>query len=252
MARQARAAQDALKRNDYAAAVNYAQQAANSAPQNAELWFLLGYAARLNEKYQLSVDALQPRSETSTEFGPRAWRDWRRPTQRWAAIRKQNSFCSSVVEANPKDANSLQLAGELMLNTDPKAALSSAPASRRDTTFRTYRSADRPRLRTLGQPEEFDRYLNRAKSRAPRDPEVLRAVAGQYRDQGKYDEAIATLQAIPTKTADVQAELAYTYGLAGKTTGSGQLVFATGEVLRREIWTGSERRASLDQFGPRR
>ena len=42
VARQARAAQDALKRNDYAAAVNYAQQAAKSAPQNAELWFLAG------------------------------------------------------------------------------------------------------------------------------------------------------------------------------------------------------------------
>ena len=58
--------------------------------------------------------------------------------------------------------------------------------------------------------------MNRAKSRAPRDPEVLRAVAGQYRDAGKYDEAIATLQAIPGKTADIQAELAYTYQLAGK------------------------------------
>ena len=34
--------------------------------------------------------------------------------------------------------------------------------------------------------------------------------------KGKYDEAIATLQSIPTKTADVQAELAYTYRLAGK------------------------------------
>jgi len=28
------------------------------------------------------------------------------------------------------------------------------------------------------------------------DPEVLRAVAGQYRDQGKFDDAIATLQAL--------------------------------------------------------
>ena len=57
VARQARAAQDALARNDYAAAVNYAQQAAKSAPQNSELWFLLGYAARLNERFQLSVDS---------------------------------------------------------------------------------------------------------------------------------------------------------------------------------------------------
>ncbi len=41
-------------------------------------------------------------------------------------------------------------------------------------------------------------------------------MAQQYRDQGKYDEAIATLQAIPTKNGDIQAELAYTYQLAGK------------------------------------
>ena len=68
VARQARAAQDALKRNDYAAAVSYAEQAAKSAPQNAELWFLLGYSARLAERYQLSIDSynrglkLQPNS----------------------------------------------------------------------------------------------------------------------------------------------------------------------------------------------
>ena len=59
------------------------------------------------------------------------------------------------------------------------------------------------------------RYLNRAKSRAPHDPEVLRAVAGEFRDEGKYDKAIATLQEVPNKTPDVMAELAYTYQLAG-------------------------------------
>ncbi|HZQ96855.1 MAG TPA: tetratricopeptide repeat protein, partial [Candidatus Sulfotelmatobacter sp.] len=57
-----------MKRNDFAGALAYAQQAAKSAPQNAELWFLVGYAARLNEKYPLSIDAfnrglkLQPNS----------------------------------------------------------------------------------------------------------------------------------------------------------------------------------------------
>ena len=45
VARQARAADEALKRNDYAAAVSFAERAAKSAPQDAELWFLLGYAA---------------------------------------------------------------------------------------------------------------------------------------------------------------------------------------------------------------
>jgi len=37
----------------YAAAVSYAEQAAKSAPQNAEMWFLLGYAARLADRYQV-------------------------------------------------------------------------------------------------------------------------------------------------------------------------------------------------------
>src|SRR3981081_1608878 len=57
VARQERAGDAALKRNDYAAAMTYAEHAAKSAPQDAELWFLLGYAARLNERYQVSVDA---------------------------------------------------------------------------------------------------------------------------------------------------------------------------------------------------
>ncbi len=121
-----------------------------------------------------------------------------------------------VVDANPKDANSLQLAGELLLSSDPKAALTLLqradavqPSAHSDLLIA--HAYDR-----LGQPDESTKYLNRAKSRAPRDPDVLRAVAGQYRDQGKFDEAIATLQAIPDKSTDVQAELAYTYQLAGK------------------------------------
>src|ERR1700688_3188813 len=57
VARQSRAAQDALKRNDYAAAISYAERAAKSAPQNPELWFLLGYCNRLGDHYQASVDA---------------------------------------------------------------------------------------------------------------------------------------------------------------------------------------------------
>src|SRR5579871_3271345 len=215
IARQARAAQDALKRNDYAAAVAYAQQAAKSAPQNAEMWFLLGYAARLNEKYPLSVDSynhglkLQPNSVRGLAGLAQTYAKMGRDQEAEQLLRR-------VVDANPKDANSLQLAGELLLNSDPKASL----------TFLQRAEAIQPSAHTdlllahaydrLGQPDQSSQYLNRAKSRAPHDPEVLRAIAGQYRDEGKYDEAIATLQAIPSKNADIQAELAYTYQLAGK------------------------------------
>ena len=215
VARQARAAQDALKRNDYAAAVSYAEQAAKSAPQNAELWFLLGYSARLAERYQLSIDSfnhglkLQPNSVRGLAGLAQTYAKMGRDEEAEQLLRR-------VVEANPKDANSLQLAGELILSSDPKASLdllqrAEAVQPTAHTDLLIAHAYER-----LGQPEDSARYLSRAKSRAPRDPEVLRAVAGQYRDQGKYDEAIATLQEIPTKTTDVQAELAYTYQLAGK------------------------------------
>ncbi len=215
VARQARAADAALKRNDYAAALSYAEQAAKSAPQDPEMWFLLGYAARLADRYQLSVDSynrglkLQPNSVRGLAGLAQTYAKMGRTQEAEALLRR-------VVEANPKDANSLELAGELMLSTDPKAAL---PLLQRAEALQPTAHSDMliaHAYERMGQPEESVRYLNRAKSRAPHDPEVLRAVAGQYRDQGKYDEAIATLQAIPSKTIDVQAELAYTYQIAGK------------------------------------
>lgn len=215
VARQARAADEALKRNDFAAAVNFAQQAAKSAPQDPELWFLLGYAARLNEKYQLSVDSY----DRGLKLKPNSVRGLAGLAQTYAKMGRDNEaeqLLQKVVELNPKDANSLQLAGELMLSTDPKTALSflqradaMQPTAHSDLLIS--HAYDR-----LGQPDQSNAYVDKAKARAPRDPEVLRAVAEQYREHGKYDEAIATLQAIPTKNADVEAEIAYTYGLAGR------------------------------------
>jgi tetratricopeptide (TPR) repeat protein len=215
VARQARAADEALKRNDYAAAVNFAQQAAKSAPQDPELWFLLGYCARLNEKYQLSADSY----DRGLRLQPNSVRGLAGLAQTYAKMgrdQEAEQLLQKVVELNPKDANSLQLAGELMLSTDPKSALSLLqraeslqPSAHSDLLIS--HAYDR-----LGQPDQANAYIDKAKSRAPRDPEVLRAVAEQYREHGKYDEAIATLQAIPTKNADVEAEIAYTYGLAGR------------------------------------
>jgi tetratricopeptide (TPR) repeat protein len=215
VARQARAAQDALKRNDFAGAVTYAQQAAKSAPQNPELWFLLGYAARLDEKYPLSIDAFN----RGLKLQPNSVRGLAGLAQTYAKMgrtQEAEQLLQKVVAANPKDATSLQLAGELMLNTDPQESLkllqraeAIQPTAHTDLLIAHAYSR-------LGQQDQFMAYLERAKTRAPRDPEVLRAVASQYRDEGKYDQAIAALQALPTKNADAQAELAYTYQLAGR------------------------------------
>ncbi len=217
VARQARAAQDALKRNDYAAAVSFAENATKSAPKDAELWFLLGYAARLGDRYQVSVNAytrglqIQPNSIKGMAGLAQTYVKTGRTGEAQQLLRR-------VVGANPKDANSLQLAGELLLNTDSEHALeflrrADALQPSAHTALLIAHAYER-----LSQREEATRYLNRAKERAPRDPEVLRAVAGQYREQGQYDAAISTLQAIPSamKTVDVEAELAYTYQLAGR------------------------------------
>ena len=58
-AREARAVNDALQKGDYRSAIASANRAARSAPNNAELWFLLGYAARLGNDYNLSLQGYQ-------------------------------------------------------------------------------------------------------------------------------------------------------------------------------------------------
>jgi tetratricopeptide (TPR) repeat protein len=215
VARQARAAQDALQRGDYAAAANYAEHAAHAAPQNTELWFLLGYADRLADRYQASVDAYT----RGLQNQPNSTRGLAGLAQTYARMGRNDEarqLLMRVVAANPRDIGTVQMAGELFLSSDPKQALdllrradSVQPSARSEILIaRAYQM--------LNQPDQASEYLNRAKSRAPRDPEVLRAVAGQYRDSGHYDQAIATLQSIPGKNPDVQAELAYTYQLAGK------------------------------------
>jgi len=182
VARQARAAQDALKRNDFAGAVNYAEQAAKSAPQNPELWFLLGYAARLNEKYPLSIDAFN----RGLKIQPNSVRGLAGLAQTYAKMgrtQEAQQLLQKVVAANPKDANSLQLAGELTLNTDPKAAL---PLLQRADALQPTAHTELLMAHAysrLGQQDQFTKYLDLARSRGPKDPEVLRAVASQYRDE---------------------------------------------------------------------
>jgi tetratricopeptide (TPR) repeat protein len=215
VAREARAAQDALKRNDCSAAVPFAERAAKSASQNPELWFLLGYAARLCDRYQASIDAynrgLRLQGNSIRGLGGLA--------QTYAKMGRDAEavqLLQRVIDASPRDPNNLQLAGELLLNSDPKRSLD---LLRRANDIRPSAHTDLLMAHAydrLGQPDESARSLTRARTRAPKDPEVLRALAAEYRNQGQYDLAISTLQAVPSKASDVQAELAYTYQLASK------------------------------------
>ena len=102
-----------------------------------------------------------------------------------------------VLAANPRSVNDLQLAGEISLSTDPSAALdllkraeALQPSARGELLIaRAYQR--------LNQPQVSKQYLDRAQARAPRDPNVLRAVASFYRDAKQYDLAIALFDFLP-------------------------------------------------------
>ena len=215
VAREARAAREALQKNDYRTAASHAARAAKSAPQNPDLWFLYAYAARLAGQYSESVDAynhgLQERPSSIEGLSGLA--------QTYAKMGRNKDaeeMLKRVIAANPRSDADLRLAGELTLSSDPKLALSYLeradaihPSARNELLMaRAYgRTGDKNKAKEL---------LERARNRAPNDPDVLRSVAGYYRDSGQYDQAISTLKSVPSQSPMYLSELAYTYELAGK------------------------------------
>src|SRR5215469_2267627 len=215
VAREARAAREALQKNDYRAATSYASRAARSAPQNVDLWFLFGYAARMSGDYSSSVDAykqgLQARPSSIEGLSGLA--------QTYAKMgrnREAQETLKAVIAANPKNDADLRLAGELALTSDPKLAVtylgkadSIRPSARNELLMaRAYeRTGDQGRAKEM---------LDRARKTAPRDPEIARSVASFYRDSGQYDLAIEILKSVPSQSPSYLAEIGYTYELAGK------------------------------------
>ncbi len=123
VAREARAAREALGKNDYRAAAAHAGRAAKAAPQNPDLWFLFAYAARLSGQYSDSVDAysrgLQERPSSVEGLSGLA--------QTYAKMGRNKDAeetLKRVIAANPSSDADLRLAGELTLASDPKLALS--------------------------------------------------------------------------------------------------------------------------------
>jgi tetratricopeptide (TPR) repeat protein len=215
VAQQLRAAQAALRAGDYSAASMHAERAAKAAPQNADLWFLFGYAARLAGRYPTSVDAfrrgLAVRPSSVQGLGGLA--------QTYAKMGRNDEarqLLLQVIAGNPKNPSDLQLAGELFLSSDPQRGLDLL------TRSESIQAAPRTELlmsrayQMLKRPDDAQRFLERARSRAPHDPSVLRAVAAYYRDTRHYDQAISTLREVQARTPDYWAELAYTYQLAGQ------------------------------------
>jgi tetratricopeptide (TPR) repeat protein len=234
VAREARAAQTALQHGDAAGATAHAQRAVNAAPQNSDLWFTLAYAARLSGQYSLSVDAyrrglaLKPSSVQGLSGLAQTYARMGRNAEARQALEQ-------VLATNPKSDADLQLAGELLLPTDPKRAI--------DYLQRSEAVKASPRTELLlarayqrsGDAESAHKMLERARHSAPTNPEVLRAVASYYRDTGQYDIAIHTLEDLHNKDVGSLAELGYSYALAGNPQAAARSYGAAASRAPRDI-----------------
>ena len=87
----------------------------------------------------------------------------------------------------------------------------------------------------LKQLDQANHYLELAKSRAPENSEVERALAGYYLETGSYAEAITALEGIRNPKPDVKAELAYAYQLNGNPTESARVYTEAANAAPKDL-----------------
>lgn len=217
-ARIGRAAELALQRGDKVQALNYARQAVKAAPNDAQFWFLLGYAARLNDRFSESEEAYKH----GLSISPSSLNGISGLAQVYSQAGRANDaerLLKQVISADPSRRDDVLLLGELHMRAkDYQGALD----------FLTRAERMRPEARSevllaisyeqLKRMDVANHYLEMAKNRDPNNPDVERSLAGYYREVGKYDDAVKALKAIRNPRPDVVAELGYTYQLDGKMT----------------------------------
>ncbi|MGH9642307.1 MAG: tetratricopeptide repeat protein, partial [Terriglobales bacterium] len=215
-ARLARAAESALKSGNYAAAMDFAQRAAQSAPNDEKLWFLLGYTQRLAGKTQASVDSY----DRGLRINPSSLEGQSGLAQTYSRMGRRDeavTILTRVVGADSRRVTDALLLGELLLQTrqydEALKRLSRAEQMHPDARSELLLAITYERM---NQDKQAEHYLDMAKHRAPNNPEIIRALAGFYREMGNYPAAIAALKSIRKRTPDVEGELAYTYQLDGK------------------------------------
>jgi tetratricopeptide (TPR) repeat protein len=219
-ARLGRAAENALKHGDHALALDYAERAVHAAPNDPQLWFMLGYAARLDGKYPQALDGyshglrLDPSSLDGQSGLAQVYSQMGRNDEAERILKQ-------VVSSNPDRTGDLAMLGEISMRSKDYAGaidwLGRAEKVRPDARTELLLALSYQQTK---QTDLSNRYLELAEHRAPNNPEIQRAMAGFYRDTGNYAQAIAVLQSIRNPKSDVTAELGYTYQLAGKPTES--------------------------------
>jgi tetratricopeptide (TPR) repeat protein len=233
--RNARAAVDDLKKGNAAAAAAAAARAVKAAPQNARLWFLLGYSSRLAGQYSISVDAYQQglRLEHNNLDGLSGLAQ---TYQRMGRLDDAKRLLMQVVNAAPKRENDLLIAGELFLQSGAPqqgiALLSRAeslhPSSRAEVMLAVA-------YLKLKEPERAKQMLDQARRHDPKNVSIFRAVANFYREQHDYKAAITALKNAPGQSVELLADLGYSYELDGDHRGAAETYSKAANLAPRQI-----------------
>jgi len=234
-ARLAGAAELALKDGNYAMAMDYAQRAAQATPNEPALWFLLGYAARLNGKSQMSADAYK----RGLRLSPSALDGISGLAQTYSTMGRAadaEHLLNLALSADPRRINDAVLLGELFLRSgDYPAALDALgraeqiqPGARSELLMALAYQHQK-------QLDQASRYLELAKRHAPDNPDVQRSLAAYYRETGNYPAAIDALNLLHSSKPDVRAELAYTYQLDGRQDDAAKLYAQAANAVPHDL-----------------
>lgn len=234
-ARLARAAQQALQHGDHALALDFAQRAAQASPNDPQLWFLLGYAARLDGKLPASVDAYT----RGLRLNPSSLDGLSGLAQTYSLMGRSEDaelLLKQVISSDPRRSEDLLLLGDLyMRSADYSSALDWLGKAERLQPGARSELLMALSYQHTKQMDMADHYLELARRRDPNNPDVQRTMAGYYREVGSYPEAIAALKSIRNPKPDVTAELAYTYQLDGKLDDSARLYAQAANAVSKDL-----------------
>jgi len=215
LGRVARAAEQALHKGNYAAAESYAERAVQSAPQNAKLWFLLGYTSRLAGKYQTSIDAYFNGLKI-TPGSPDGMSGLAQTYARAGKTDEAKQLLNEVISAHPDRLEDLLMLGEIYIRGNDiqhgLELLQRGEAKKPSAHTELLIATAYMRLKDLPRAKEM---LDRARKRDPKNIEIFRAVANFQREDHDYAGSIATLKSAPRMTSEILGDLGYTYELAG-------------------------------------
>ncbi|HWY68469.1 MAG TPA: tetratricopeptide repeat protein [Terriglobales bacterium] len=213
--REQRAADDALRHNNAAAAYAHAKRAVEMAPGDQGRWFTLGYAARLSGHLSDSENAYK----RGLQISPGAAEGLSGLAQTYFRMGRVNDakrMLLDVIAKYPNRVDDQMMAGELFMQSgDIQQAIQILQHAEQIKP-----SAHSELLMAIGYMKLKDtarakQLLDLARRRDPNNIDIFRAVANFQRESHDYQGAIATLKSAPSQKPDLLADLGYTYELAG-------------------------------------